>query len=152
LIVIGCAVLGAAATVTAGSEPGSALGVLVSAGTVAGALAVRPRAVYMIIPVPALAYVVAASAAGMIHDPAAGASRTALATSAAQWTAGGFVPMTTATVAAIAITAVRRQRRRRGARSAGLAARPGRPRGTQPDPAARRAQPAPAPAGRSPER
>lgn len=106
-IVIGSAALGAAATVAAGSEPGLALGVFLVAGTAAAALAVRPRAVYRIIPVPALGYVAAAIAAGLVHDRAADTSRAVLAVSAVQWISGGFVAMTAATVLAIVMTAAR---------------------------------------------
>ena len=65
------------------------------------AIAVRPRAVYLIIPVPALAYLAAAILAGLIHDHAADTSHVALAVSAAQWIAGGFFMMAAATVLAM---------------------------------------------------
>jgi hypothetical protein len=113
-IVIFSAAVGMIGTIAARSEPGPVLGAFVAAGTVAAALAVRPRAVHVIIPVPALAYLVAASIAGMIHDRAADTSRTALLTSATQWFAGGFLAIVGATAAAIVITAVRRPRSRRG--------------------------------------
>jgi hypothetical protein len=113
-LVIGCAALGALITVVTRTEPGSALGVLVVAGTAAAALAVRPRAVYVIMPVPALAYVVAASIAGFVHDRASDTSLTGLAVHAAQWIASGFLAMSIATLFAIAATAVRRPRSGRG--------------------------------------
>jgi hypothetical protein len=93
-LIIGAAALGALATVTTRSQPGNLLGAFLVAGTLAAALAVRPRAVYLIIPVPALAYVIAATAAGLARDHAAGTSHTALAASIAQWVAGGFLAMT----------------------------------------------------------
>jgi hypothetical protein len=108
--VIGAAALGALATVLAGSEPGPLLGVLLIAGTAAAALAVAPRNAYLIIPVPALAYVVAATAAGLVHDQATDTSRAALTVSAVQWIASGFLAMSAATVLAIAIAATRRLR------------------------------------------
>lgn len=114
LIVAVCAAAGAVVTVAAGGEPGIMLGGFVVAGTIAASCAVRPGAVYVIIPVPALAYLVAAAIAGMIHDRAADTSRTALLTSATQWFASGFLPMAAATAAAIAITAARRPRARGG--------------------------------------
>jgi hypothetical protein len=113
-LVIGCAVLGMLATVATRTEPGSVLGAAVVAGTAAAVLAVRQRSVYLIIPVPALAYVVAATAAGLIHDRADDSSLTGLAVHAAQWIASGFVPMSIATLLAIAATAVRWPRRGRG--------------------------------------
>ena len=103
----GGAALGALITVLAGTGPGPMLGVSLVAATLAAALAIQPRAVYRIIPVPALAYVVAASAAGLIGDRAASTSHTALAVSAAQWVAGGFLPMTAATLLTIAVTVIR---------------------------------------------
>ncbi len=90
-----------------GTEPGVLLGIFLLAGTAAGALAVHPRAAYLIIPVPALAYLAAAIAAGLIHDHAADTSHAALAISAAQWIAGGFFTMTAATLLAIAVAAGR---------------------------------------------
>jgi len=112
--VIGCAALGTLITVVTRSEPGSVLAVLVVIGTAAAALAVRPRAVYVIIPVPALAYVVAASIAGAVHDRASDTSLTGLAVHAAQWIASGFLAMSVATLLAIAATAVRWPRSGRG--------------------------------------
>jgi hypothetical protein len=90
-------------------EPGTVLGVFLIAATIAGAYAVRPEAVRLIIPVPALAYSGAAVIAGLIHDRATGTSHTALAIGAVQWVASGFLAMSTATVLAIAITAARRR-------------------------------------------
>jgi hypothetical protein len=113
-VVIGCAALGTLVTVAARTEPGPVLGAAVVAGTAAAVLAVRPRSVYVIIPVPALAYVVGATAAGLIHDRAADTSLTGLAVHAAQWIASGFVAMSIATLLAIATTAVRWPRRERG--------------------------------------
>jgi hypothetical protein len=113
-LVIGCAALGTLVTVVTRTEPGPVLGVLVVAGTAAAALAVRPRAVYVIIPVPALAYVVAASVAGFVRDGASDTSLTGLAVHAAQWIASGFLAMSVATLLAIAATAVRWPRSGRG--------------------------------------
>lgn len=106
-IVVGGAALGALITVLAGTGPGPVLGVSLVAATLAAALAIQPGAVYRIIPVPALAYLVMASVAGLAGDRAAGTSHTALAVSAAQWIASGFLPMTVATLLAIAVTAIR---------------------------------------------
>jgi hypothetical protein len=107
LIVIASAALGALITAVTSSQPGLVLGVLVVAGTITAALAVRPRAAYLVIPVPALAYVVAASLAGLISDRATGTSITALAVNGTQWIASGFIAMTVATGLAIVITLVR---------------------------------------------
>ena len=112
-VVIACAALGTLVTVAAGTAPGPVLGAAVVAGTAVGALAVRPRSVYVVIPIPALAYVVAATVAGLIHDRAGDTSLTALAVHAAQWIASGFVAMGIATLLAIAATALRWPRRPR---------------------------------------
>ena len=106
-LVIGGTSTGLLVTLLAGLGPGTVLGIFLLAGTVAGALAVRPRAVYLLIPVPPLAYVVAATLAGLVHDRAADSSHAALAISAARWMASGFLAMTTATLLAIVVTAVR---------------------------------------------
>lgn len=115
-LVAGCAAVGLIATLVAGTEPGTVLGAVIAVGTVAAALAVQPRAVHVMIPLPALAYLVAAAIAGLVHDRADAASRTALLTSAAQWYAGGFLATAAATAAAIVITAVRRPGASRGRR------------------------------------
>ena len=83
------------------------LGIFLLAGTAAGALAVRPRAAYLIIPVPALAYLAAAIVAGLVHDRAADTSHTALVISAAQWIASGFLAMSAATLLAIVVAVAR---------------------------------------------
>ncbi len=91
----------------AGSEPGALLGGLVIVGTAAAALAVDRGAVYVIIPVPALAYLGGALTAGLVHDRAIDTSVTALVINAAQWAAGGLVSISIATGLAIALTAAR---------------------------------------------
>lgn len=106
LVVVGT-LAGLVGTVLAGSEPGFALGAGLIVGTVTGAVVVRPQSAYVIIPVPALAYVVAASVAGYIHDHAIDTSRTALAVGLTQWIAGGFLIMIAATLLAMAIAVIR---------------------------------------------
>jgi MFS superfamily sulfate permease-like transporter len=76
-------------------------------GTVAACLAVAPRRAYLIIPAPALAYLVAAIVAGLIHDRATDTSHTLLALNAARWVASGFVAMVAATALAVLIAGVR---------------------------------------------
>jgi hypothetical protein len=116
LIVFGGAALGLFSTLLARRDPGNLLGACVVAGTLVALFAVRPRATYLIIPVPAVAYLVAACVAGLVHDRALDTSRTALAINGIQWIAAGFLAMTAATVLAIAITAARWPRRGRRAR------------------------------------
>lgn len=99
--------LGALITVVTRSDPGFLLGLLVVAGTVAACLAVTPRRAYLIIPAPALAYLVAAIVAGLIHDRATDTSHTLLALNAARWVASGFLAMIAATALAVLIAGVR---------------------------------------------
>jgi hypothetical protein len=102
-IVAASTALGASATMLMGKEPGSILGAFVVIGTAAAAVAVRPQAGRVILPVPALAYIVAAMVTGVIYDRSADASKTALAINAAQWIANGFFAMALATIAAVVI-------------------------------------------------
>ena len=97
------------------SAPGALLGLCLVGGTALAALVVRPGAVYLLIPVPPLAYLVAAAVAGLLGGNAAGASRSALAVSGAQWLASGFLAMATASAlaAALAVTRGLRWRYRR---------------------------------------
>ena len=106
-IIIASAAIGAIATMVTRSAPGFLLGLFVVAGTVAAALAVRPRTGRMIFPVPVLSYLVAALVSGVVFDHSADSSKTALAIAAAQWIADGFFAMALATALAVAITAVR---------------------------------------------
>lgn len=107
LTVVAATLLGMVITVLSGSRPGVIMGVLLVVGTVVAALAVRPSATYLIFPVPAPAYAVAAVIAGLIHDRAADTSTTALALNAGQWIAAGFIPMTVATALAVLIAGYR---------------------------------------------
>jgi hypothetical protein len=116
-VVIGSCALGGLGTVVTGREPGLLLGVFLVAGTLVGVSVVRPFASYLIIPVPAPAYLAAALAAGVLHGGLATTSHTGLAVSALQWTAGGFVPMALATVLAIIVAAGRRRMAARSQRA-----------------------------------
>jgi hypothetical protein len=112
-LVIGGAALGGLLTVLSHQEPGAVLGVFLVTGTIFGALAVRPRGGYVLIPAPALSYLVAGTIAGMIHDRANDTSHAALAINATQWIADGFVAMAASTLIAIVITAARWRRKSR---------------------------------------
>jgi len=106
-IVISSAALGAIATSASGSEPGFLLGLFVVLGTVTAALAVRPCVGWMILPVPALSYLVTALASGIVYKLSMRLPMMPLAIAAAQWIASGFFAMTSATVLAGALTAAR---------------------------------------------
>jgi hypothetical protein len=105
-IVAGAAAMGAITTIVLRTDPGVLLGAFVLAGTIVAAFAVRARSVYLIIPIPVPAYVVAAMIAGFAHQRADD-SRGALAIDATQWIAAGFLAMTGAVLLTIAITVVR---------------------------------------------
>ena len=106
-IIVASAAIGATVTMVARSAPGFLLGLFVVAGTVAAALAVRPRTGWMIFPVPVLSYLVAALTSGVVFDRSVDSSNTALAVAAAQWVADGFFAMALATVLAVVIIAAR---------------------------------------------
>jgi hypothetical protein len=106
-IVIWGALLGLIVSLAAGAAPGWLLGGFVIFAAVIGALVVRPRTAYLVIPVPAPAYLIAGVIVGLVHDRANDTTHAILAASAVQWIASGFVPMIVATGLAIIITAVR---------------------------------------------
>ena len=106
-IIVASAAIGATLTMVARSAPGFLLGLLVVVGTVAAALAVRPRTGWMIFPVPVLSYLVAALVSGVVFDRSVDSSNTALAVAAAQWIADGFFAMALATVLAVVIIVAR---------------------------------------------
>jgi hypothetical protein len=101
--VVAGTVLGALITLVSGSEPGWVLGLLLVISTTIGGLLVTRCTTYLLIPVPAVAYTVAAFVTGYIHDRPIDTTRAELAASAVQWIAGGFFAMTAATLLAIAI-------------------------------------------------
>jgi len=106
-IIVSSAAVGTIATMVSRSTPGPLLGFFVITGTVAAALAVRPSAGRTIVPVPALAYLVAALISGVVFNRSAATSKAALAIGAAQWVADGFFAMVLATVLALVITVAR---------------------------------------------
>jgi hypothetical protein len=107
VLVAATTALGTVITVVAGRDPGFVLGFFLIIGAIAASFAVRPGAVYRIIPAPALAYLVGAIIAGIIHEGGTDTSRTAIALGAAQWIASGFLAMTAATVLVILIGVIR---------------------------------------------
>jgi hypothetical protein len=132
-LIAAAATVGAIATMVTRNAPGFTLGVSVVVGTVAAALAVRPRAGRMILPAPVLSYLVAALVTGVIYNRSADSSKAALAIGAAQWIASGFVAMATATALAIVLITIRwylwrrRLRAARDLRRSGPPAPPLRP-------------------------
>lgn len=107
LILAVAAIVGMVGTLSMGRDPGSLLGLLIAAGSVIAALTIRPGAVYQIIPLPALTYLIAAVITGAIHDRATDISRTQLGLNFLQWIAGGFLAMSAATILVIVIAGAR---------------------------------------------
>src|SRR5215472_12338927 len=112
VVMLSATAIGAVMSLVAGSAPGAVLGVLLTVGSVAAAIGVNVRLGFLLIPVPAPAYVVAATVVGLFHDRGVDISRTALVVSATQWFADGFLWMAAATIAVIAITSARSLARR----------------------------------------
>lgn len=106
-VVAGGTAAGAILTILTGSEPGLLLGLFLVAATIVGTLVVATKAAYVVIPVPAIAYPVAALLAGYVHDHAVDTSLTGFTVSAVQWIASGFIAMTAATAIAIVLAAGR---------------------------------------------
>jgi hypothetical protein len=105
--VFGSAALGALLTIALQRDPGTLLGMFIVIGTVIAGLGVRARSVYLIIPVPVLAYSVTAVVAGMINDRAADTSHFADLVHLGSWIGNGFLTMSAATIIAIITTGVR---------------------------------------------
>ncbi len=101
LVLAGATLLGVIFTLIAGQEPGALLAVFIIAGTIAAALAIRRGAVYLLFPMPAIAFFVAAVATGIVHDSRQASSTAGLGTSFVQWIAGVFFPMVIATILAV---------------------------------------------------
>jgi hypothetical protein len=106
-IVLIATLLGIIATLVAKKDPGSLLGALILIGTVVAGFGVQYSSAYLLIPVPALAYVVAAMATGYVHDHSIATGSLALGVHAAEWVGAGFLWMFAGTVAAIVIAAGR---------------------------------------------
>jgi hypothetical protein len=112
VMVGGAAGLGALLTIAGRLHPGLLLGACVLLGALAAALAVRPGAVYRLIPIPVLAYVAAALVVVPFGGQGTGTSTTALALATVQALASGFLPMIGATALVITCTVLRGRRPR----------------------------------------
>ena len=107
VIFFGIAVLGAIATLVTGNDPGSLLGNLIVLGAVIAALSIRRRGMYLLIPLPALTYLVLAILTGAIHDNATDTSTTQLGLNFLQWIGNGFFSLCAATILVILIFGAR---------------------------------------------
>ena len=115
VLIIAGTLIGTVLTVLAGHEPGLLLGACLLIAVLLAGTAIRPGAVYLLIPAPALAYTAGALAAGYVHDHATAHSRTELAINGLQWIAPGFPVMCVATGVVAALAAARWLLARRGA-------------------------------------
>lgn len=103
----GAAALGAIATVATHRGPGGLLGNLILLGAVVAALGIRRRGLYLLIPLPALTYLVLALATGALHDSANDTSMTDWGVSLLQWVGNGFLSLLAATVLVLLIWGAR---------------------------------------------
>jgi hypothetical protein len=106
-IFFGAALIGAIGTVATHDDPGFLLGFMIIVGACIAALCIRRKAVYVLIPLPALTYLVLAVLTGYIHDRSLGTSTTALASDFTQWLSGGFTGICVATVLVLLIFGAR---------------------------------------------
>ncbi len=103
-ILLGFAVIGVLGTLLTSNEPGSTLGLFIIVGSVIAALAIRLRSVYLLIPLPALVFFVAAVLTGAVHDSGIDTSKTEISVSFLQWIAGVFFGMCVATILVVVIS------------------------------------------------
>ncbi|MEV5571322.1 DUF6542 domain-containing protein [Spirillospora sp. NPDC052269] len=87
--------------------PGLVLGSCLVAGSLLAVALVNPRFVRLILPMPPLAYAVAATVAGLIGDAGQAKGSVGLATSASRWLSQGFVAMASATLLVALVAVVR---------------------------------------------
>ena len=103
LVLLAGAVLGVVVTLVANQEPGNLLGFFIIVGSVAAVLGIQRGKIYLLFPVPALAFFVAAIAVGKVHDSKFGSSTIAVADGFTQWIAGIFFPAVVATALVLLI-------------------------------------------------
>jgi hypothetical protein len=96
-------VAGVLLTVIAGHEPGVLLGTCLIAGSVVAALGIRRSAIYLLFPMPVLAFFVGAVLSGLVHDSQLTSSTAGLGASFLQWVAGIFFPAMIATILVLLI-------------------------------------------------
>lgn len=135
VVLIAAALLGVVVSVALGQEPGDVLGFFVIMGSIAAALGVRSGKAYLVFPMPALMFFVAAIVVGKIHDAKLGSSTASLGAGFTQWVAAIFFPAVVATVLVLLIGGARWIRGRQFGTGQSVVlpsgpARPSPPRGT----------------------
>lgn len=103
LVLVAGAVLGIVFSLMAGQEPGALLAFFIIVGAAAAALGIQRGKVYLLFPVPALVFFVAAILVGKVHDANLGSSTASLGAGFAQWVAGIFFPAVVATILVVLI-------------------------------------------------
>ena len=103
LVLLGFVLVGMIGTVVTNHDPGGLLGFMLIAGSVVTAAAVQRRAVYKLIPLPAICYLGAAILTGAYHDRSIDTSKTELGLSFLQWLANGFFSVSAATILVLLI-------------------------------------------------
>ncbi len=95
--------LGTILTIVMGQEPGFLLGFFLIVGSVVASAAVRRGATHKFIPLPALAYLVAATFAGIVHDSSSLNSTRQYLLDFLTWIGGSFVAVTASTILVVLI-------------------------------------------------
>ena len=106
-ILFTAALLGVLGTLLTGSEPGKLLSYLLIIGSVLAAVGIRRRSLYLLIPLPALAFFVCAVITGAVKDSGIDTSKTELGLTFLQWIASVFFAMCAATILVLLIGAGR---------------------------------------------
>jgi hypothetical protein len=99
--------LGVIGTALAKSEPGFLLGFVILVGSVIATLGIQRNALYVIFPLPALAYFIGAVVTGGIHDRGIDTSKTELGANFLQWIANVFFWMCATTILVLVLAGVR---------------------------------------------
>lgn len=106
-VFFGAAVLGALATLVTGNGPGGLLANLILLGAVVAALGIERRSLYLLVPMPALTYLVLAVVTGAIHDSGSDTSTTQFGLNFLQWIGNGFLSLFAATVLVLLVFGAR---------------------------------------------
>src|SRR3954447_5954042 len=107
LVFTGTVLAGTILTIVMGQEPGFLLGFFLILGSVAATAAVRRGGAHKFIPLPALAYLVAATFAGMAHDSGSLNTSRQFVVDFLTWIGGSFVAVTASTILVVLIALTR---------------------------------------------
>jgi hypothetical protein len=107
LVFTGTVLAGTILTIVMGQEPGFLLGFFLILGSVAATAVVRRGGAHTFIPLPALAYLVAATLTGMAHDSGSLNSSRQFVVDFLTWIGGSFVAVTASTILVVLIALTR---------------------------------------------